>query len=204
MRGGRFLRLAAALVPYAALAGCLFGGGGGGPAAQPPAPTRLPPPLPLYYDNGGGIRDSIRVVIREPAVFEDYWFNATMPQASPPPAPIIDFTDNMVIVVAAGRATPEEEIHVDSLLVQSEMNAQGEREETLTIVVRTVLGCGRFRTEAFPLEIVRVRRFSGPVRWQERRQQIPCGSVPETPPAAVSPEAYPARTEHAPLPERAR
>lgn len=189
---GRFLRLAAGLAPCTVLAGCLFGGGGGGPA-QPRPPTPMPPPVPLYYDNGGGIRDSIRVVIREPAVLEDYWFNATMPQSSPPPAPVVNFDRDMVIVVAAGRATPEEEIHVDSLLVQRELNPQGEQEETLTIVVRTVQGCGRFRTEAYPLEIVQARRFDGPVRWRETRQQIPCGSPPATP-SRGAPDESPATT----------
>lgn len=161
--------------------------GGGGPELPPP-PTPMPPPVPLYTDNGGGIRDSTRVVIRDAAALVQYWERATGPQASPPPVPSIDFDREMVVLVALGRATPEEEIHVDSLLVRRELNAAGDRVETLSIVVRTVQGCGRFRTEAFPLEIVRARKFDGPVRWDERRQQTPCGDAPRTVPATVSPE----------------
>jgi hypothetical protein len=164
------------------------GGGGGGPQLPPP-PTPMPPPVPLYYDNGGGIRDSTRVVIRDAATLEQYWSRATSPQSSPPPSPAIDFGREMVILAALGRATPEEEIHVDSLLVRRELNADGDRVETLAIVVRTVQGCGRFRTEAFPLEVVRARVFDGPIRWEERRQQVPCEELPETMNANTSPES---------------
>lgn len=174
---------------------CGGGGGGGGPELPPP-PTPMPPPVPLYYDNGGGIRDSTRRVIRDVATLESVWEQATAPQASPPAVPVINFEREMVILAAYGRATPEEEIHVDSLLVRRELNPQGEREEVLTIVVRTIQGCGRFRTEAFPLEIVSVRRFDGPVRWDERRQQLPCGPDATDPsPAGVSPGAGAGPTE---------
>jgi hypothetical protein len=55
--------------------------------------------------------------------------------------------------------------------------------------VRTVQGCARFRTEAFPLEVVRARVFDGPIRWEERRQQVPCEELPETMNANPSPES---------------
>jgi hypothetical protein len=161
-------------------------GGGGGPALPPP-PTPMPPPVPLYRDNGGGIRDSTRVVILDEATLDQYWAAATSPQSSPPPMPVVDFDREMIILVALGRATPEEEIHVDSLLVRRELNAAGDRVETLAIVVRTVQGCGRFRTEAFPLAIVRARAFDGPIRWEERRQQAVCDDGPATMNPAVSP-----------------
>jgi hypothetical protein len=85
----------------------------------------------------------------------------------------------MVIIVAAGRQTPEEQIHVDSLFVQRELMSSGRREEVLTIVVRTVVGCGRLRTEAYPVEIVRARRFNGPVKWADRTERAPCLDRPQ-------------------------
>jgi hypothetical protein len=141
----------------------------------------------LYNDNRGGIRDSTWVVITDDARLAEYWDRATNEQASPPPVPVVDFDREMIILVALGRATPEEEIHVDSLLVRRELSTAGDEVETLAIVVRTVQGCGRFRTEAFPLEIVRARAFDGPIRWEERRQQSVCGDAPATVNAAVSP-----------------
>jgi len=163
-------------------AGC----GRGGPQAPPP-PTVMPPPVVLYNDNRGGIRDSMRLVIHDAATLAEYWERATSAQTSPPPVPDVDFGREMVLIAAMGPATPEEEIHVDSLLVSREVTPQGGREETLTVVVRTVQGCGRFRTEAFPLEIVRARRFVGPIRWAGHRQQIECGTGPKAHEVATSP-----------------
>jgi hypothetical protein len=150
----------------------------GRPAAvapgQPPPPTPMPPPVELYYDAGGGVRDSMRVVMRDAATLANYWQQATSTQPTPPPVPAIDFTREMVILVAAGRMTPEDQIHVDSLLARRELTAAGDRPETLSIVVRTVIGCGRFRAEAFPVNIVKARKFDGPVKWVEKVERVTC------------------------------
>jgi hypothetical protein len=144
---------------------------GRGGSSTPPPPTPMPPPVSLYSDNGGGIRDSVREVIHDSGRLNEVWTRATSNQSSPPVLPQVNFDRDMVIVVGAGRMTPEDRIHVDSLLVRPELNPDGKREETLTIVVRTVVGCNRFRTDAFPVEIVRARKFDGPVRWADRRVQ---------------------------------
>jgi len=140
----------------------------------------MPPPVQLYYDNGAGVRDSVREVIHDAAKLAEYWQRATSTQASPPAVPQLDFTREMAIIVAAGRMTPEDEIRVDSLLVRRELTPEGKNVETLTVVVRTIRGCGRFRTDAFPVEIVRARKFDGPVKWAERREQN-CSGQPESP-----------------------
>lgn len=151
----------------ATAAGC---GRGRAPApVTPPPPSPMPPPVRLYYDNAGGIRDSMHVVIRDAATLAQYWEQATSTQASPAPLPQLDFGREMAILVAAGRMTPGDEVHVDSLLVRPELNPDSVMVETLTVVVRTVEGCRRFRTEAFPVEIVRARRFDGPVKWETRK-----------------------------------
>jgi hypothetical protein len=139
----------------------------------------MPPPAPLYSDNGGGIRDSIRYVVRNATELADYWRRATSIQSAPPELPAIDFNRDMVIVVAAGRMTPEDQIQVDSLLVRRELMSSGARVETLTIVVRTVEGCRRFRTNAFPLQIVRARKFDGPIKWEERAVKATCLDPPD-------------------------
>jgi hypothetical protein len=142
--------------------------------AAPPPPTPMPPPEQLYYDNGGGIRDSTRMVIRDAATFSAQWARATASQSSPPPIPNIDFNRQMVILVASGQKTPEDQIHVDSLLVRPETKPDGSREETLTIVVRNVVACRTLRTQAFPLEFVSARRFTGPVKFLEKRDSGNC------------------------------
>jgi len=146
----------------------------GSAPAQPPPPTPVAPPAPIYYDTGGGIRDSMREVISDQATYAQRWQQATSAQPSPPQAPPVDFNREMVIVVAAGRKTPEDQIHVDSLFTRRELMSSGEREETLIIAVRTVIGCGRVRTEAYPVEIVRALRFEGPIRWDERVERAVC------------------------------
>jgi hypothetical protein len=75
----------------------------------------------------------------------------------------------MVIVVAAGKMTPDDQISVDSLLVRRELVSSGANVETLTIVVSTKKGCRQFQTDAFPVQIVRARKFVGPVKWDNRR-----------------------------------
>ena len=143
------------------------------PAGPPPPPAAEPYPVPqrLYYDNGGGIQDSIRVVLREEGGFRMRWDQATSRQAVPPPLPQVDFAREMVVLVAAGRMTTEDQIQVDSATVVQAMDVEGDMQPVLTIHVRTTRGCGRFNVDAYPLELLRLRRFDGEVRFNERVTQ---------------------------------
>lgn len=162
-----------ALALLLALSGCGRGGGGGGGAGGPAAAPALPASEPwsqpqrLYYDNGGGIPDSLRVVVREEGVFEDRWRQATSRQATPPASPAVDFERDMVVVVAAGRMTTEDQIRLDSAVVMRTPDEEGALEPSLHLFIRTTRGCGRFNVDAWPLEIVRLRRFEGPIRFRE-------------------------------------
>lgn len=124
----------------------------------------------MYYDNSGGIADSLRLVLRDEAALHEIWRQATSRQAAPPPPPEIDFSRDMVIVAAAGRLTSDDQIRVDSVAVSREMNAAGRTEETLNVFVTLELACRRIDVDGFPLEIVRLRRFDGPVRFHEQRR----------------------------------
>jgi hypothetical protein len=75
----------------------------------------------------------------------------------------------MLLLVGAGRKTPEEQIRVDSVAVQRA--GGGGRAETFFVIVRLTEGCQRFNIDAYPLEIVRVTRFDGPVEFVERRDR---------------------------------
>jgi len=144
----------------------LASGCGRGHAPQlPPPATPMPPPVLLYSDNGGGIRDSTRVVIHDDSTYREYWGRATHLQMDPPQPTPVNFDREMVILVAAGRMTTNDQIHIDSLFLRKEPTPEGESIETLTIVVRTIEACRRMREDAFPLEIVRARKFEGPVKW---------------------------------------
>ena len=152
------------------------GGAAAPPGAPPPAPTRqYTPPTVIYSGNSGGIRDSLRVVIRSESELANYWQRATALQSSPPPVERVDFSREMVILVAAGRKTSEARISVDTLLVRKELKASNDREDTLIIQVRKREGCGRFQNEAFPLQMVRVPKFDGPYRFEDQIANSNCG-----------------------------
>jgi hypothetical protein len=139
--------------------GC--GGGGGG---APSIPT-FPPPAQLYYDDSGGIPDSVRLVVRDQRSWEDVWNRATSRRADPPPLPTVDFSEQMVLVAAAGQMATGDRIHIDSLGVRRQLTADDDSEDVLDVVVQTTTGCGRFAGDTYPVEMVRVLRFDGPVAW---------------------------------------
>lgn len=154
-----------------------------GPAPAPPPPPAQPYPaaVQIYYDNGGGIQDSLREVIKDAESFRRRWQQATSRQSSPPTVPAIDFNAEMVVLVAAGRMTPDDQIRIDSATVSRALDAAGADRETLNIVVQTTIGCRRFNAPAHPLELVRMRRFDGPIRFIERRAQVEGCVLPHAP-----------------------
>lgn len=163
-------RLLVPAIALVSLAAC--GRGGGAPPPPGPAPLApFPAATRIYYDNSGGISDSLRVVVRDADEFGRIWRQATSQQGAPPPAPQIDFTRDMVIIVSSGRLTPDDQIQIDSVGVSREMNAAGQMQETLSVFTGTTLACRRIEIDAYPLEIVRVRRFDGPIRFIDRRRQ---------------------------------
>jgi len=156
------------IIGAALLAACRRGAP---PAAPAPSFNPVTTAERLYYDNGGGIQEAVRLVVRDAGTLADVWQRVTSRQVEPPPAPQIDFTREMLLVVAAGRMTPEDEIRVDSVGIQSETTATGRTEQVMAVIVRIREGCRRFNADAYPLEVVRVRRFDGPVNFIERREQ---------------------------------
>lgn len=173
--------LAAALVALGACGG--GGSSGGGPSFQ--AYTAPPPPAPveqrdrLYYGDRGGIADSVRIVADTEAAYQEAWGRATSRQSSPPPAPAVDFSSRMVVVVGAGRMTTEDRIRVERVGIRPETTAEGGTIEVLLVEVRTIRGCGRSTLQAFPLEIVSVPRHDPAlVRFEEIAERDPnCGAA---------------------------
>lgn len=139
----------------------------GGPSTQPTlAPVARE--ARLYYDDASGITDSLRLAIRSQQEWREVWDRATSRRANPPAIPAVDFDQSVVLVVAAGRSSPGDRIRVDSAGVRTRSTTGGESEEVLAVIVRTVRGCGTFQADAYPVEIVRVEKFDGPVEFVER------------------------------------
>lgn len=143
------------------------------PAAAPAPPPPPPPPPPpvekwepilpearLYYDDVNAFGDSTRLTVRDMNTWEDIWRRATTRQASTPPTPTVDFSRQMVLVVAAGKMKTGDEIHVDSV---------GTLEGRVRAAVTTRAQCGPVPTSAYPFEIVRVPFSNQPVVFLEHR-----------------------------------
>lgn len=145
-----------------------------GHPAAPPAPAPAWTPVQgmtrVYYDNSGGITDSVTTVIRDAPSLQRVWTQAVSKQTAPPPVPEADFARDMFLVVGAGRQTPDDRVVVDSVGVRRPPPGVAGA-PTLTVFARIVEGCHRFQADAYPVEIVRVPRFDGPVRFVEERQK---------------------------------
>ena len=89
---------------------------------------------------------------------------------APLPPPQVDFRREMVLAVAAGRMSANDRIRVDSVGVRKEPGADGKTHEVLSVLVLTTAGCRSFSTPVWPVQIVRVARYGGPVKFVERRE----------------------------------
>jgi len=159
-----------AAVALGIAAGC------GGPSirvAPPPAARVWPVEAAnrLYRDDAARLPDTIRRVIRDETSFAQAWAQATSALDDPPSPPEIDFTQDMVVFVGAGRSNPGDGIQVDSVGFRMESNPQNpDREiEVIYFVVRTIVEPDPFPGESYPIEMVKVDRSDRPVRWEERR-----------------------------------
>lgn len=145
-------------------------------SACPGSPGAVAPPRRVvalerhYYDNTGGIKDSLQIIIREPGEFERRWAQATSLQPVPPPAPAIDFQGRMVVLVGAGRMEPGAEIRVDSAAVQRRETADRGDQETLVIFVHVTQGCPGFNASSYPLEIVSLPAFQREIEFRTEAQ----------------------------------
>ena len=160
---GSVLLLAAAF----AAAAC-----GGGKAPPPPVPMGpVPVDARLLYDNGGGIRDSGQFVIRDAPSLQALWQRATSTQSSPPPVPQVDFARDMVLGVAGGRMAPNDQIHVDSAGIRTERTPSGAQQRLLAVHYTVTEGCTRINRDAYPVELVRIRKYAGEVRFMGKRER---------------------------------
>lgn len=133
----------------------------------------------LYYDDSGGIQDSLQMVITDPVLWRDVWNDATSRRGTPPQQPEIDFTQSTVIVVGWGRRDPEDRVRVDSVGVHEQLTPTGDRERVFKVIVRRVQGCAGFTADVYPLEIIRVPLVEHPVafEWRPVQRSPDCSDV---------------------------
>lgn len=143
-----------------ALAGC-----GRGAAVQSPAPVGLfSIEERVLRGNEGGIREATQQVIRTPDQLNTIWQQATSTQRTPIPLPQVDFERKMLLLVSGGRMWDEDEVRVDSVS-ERRIPIDGREQQALLVYYTIAEGCRRNSQNSYPIEIVRVSRYSGPVRF---------------------------------------
>ena len=128
----------------------------------------------LLRGNETGLRDPLQQVITTPEALRTLWQQALSTQRTPAPLPTVDFTRDMVIVVAAGRMFDEDAVRVDSVMEREVMGAT-RTERVLQVYYTLVEGCRRTGSQAaYPVEIVRVRRYMRDVRFMPPQRTQNC------------------------------
>ena len=108
-----------------------------------------------------GIEEPLRVVIRDQDAWRDIWKRITSPNRELPSLPEIDFSSEMIVVVALGtKPSSGYGIIVDRAF---------ERDDKLEIVVRSLSQkhCGVWPMMTSPADIVRLPKTMRPVVFRE-------------------------------------
>ncbi|MDX1392803.1 MAG: hypothetical protein R3195_00360 [Gemmatimonadota bacterium] len=146
--------------------------------SDPPAATELAPVAEhslIYQHDGGGIRDLRRTVVRDRAGLARAWSEATSHQgANAPSMPAVDFEQEMVVVVAAGPRKIGSRISVERVGIRSLPDEEGDMRDVMLVCVVTTASAADIETEVYPVSIVRVTRFDGPVQWQDAPDPAAC------------------------------
>lgn len=164
----RLRLLAASLI--AAGAACA-----GGRPADTPADTTTSPAVrgvleqrTLLHEHSSGMSDSARRVITDQGTWSAAWSTVYARQGPPPALPAVDFTREMVVLVAMGtRSSGGYTIQVDSVRADS----------VLTIFVRSTSPgpqCGAIAALTEPVHAVAIRRSGLAPRFVEQRQIQSC------------------------------
>lgn len=105
-----------------------------------------------------GVREELRLVLRDPHEWQELWRRHTAGQFSPSPPPVVDFTREMVIAVFLGEKTTA---GYTVEVVEARM-----LEDTLHVRVKVASpppGVFLLPVLTQPFHIVKVRRYDGPV-----------------------------------------
>ena len=130
-------------------------------------PQRTGPRRSLVINSG--IPDPLRIVIRDRDTWVELWKKLSSVSFPRPPVPEIDFSREMLIVVAMGqRNTGGFDIIVDGVY---------ERDKKLGVDVKSTSpgrACGVFATLTAPVDIVRLQKSDYPVVFRETNVTREC------------------------------
>jgi hypothetical protein len=110
----------------------------------------------VYYSDQSQLREEERVAIKRPDEWAEYWQRIT---GSLTGLPSVDFEEEMLLLYNAGRRYPGDRIQILELV------PVGERE---LVAFYRLDESGTTMSEVFPVQVVRVRRQQGQVRFERR------------------------------------
>jgi hypothetical protein len=122
----------------------------------------------ILTQRNSGFDEPAEQVIRDRAALESAWARV-FSQVVGDPAPAVDFTREMVILVAlGGRSTGGHAVHVDAV------TRSGDGAVVRYTATSPEPGCMTTQSLTSPVDVVRAPRISGAVRFQRREVVQPC------------------------------
>jgi hypothetical protein len=172
MKAGRDKRVA--LARSALLVGAAIACGAGDAAAQHDSSRGAVPftrlrDAPSAFTSYSGLADSALVVVRDSSAWQDLWQRVNRPFIPAPPAPAVDFQQEMIVVAALGtRPTAGHDVVIEG----AQQDSAG-----IEILVRRsepAPGCPVAAAVTRPVDFARMRADRRAVRFRERQVVVPC------------------------------
>jgi hypothetical protein len=125
---------------------------------------------PYSFASSSGLDKPARIVVRDDVTWRALWSQIYLGSAPVPPLPAIDFSREMIVVVALGsRSTGGYGILLE--------DASADAKDGTAIAVRSMSpgpGCGVTLAFTQPVDIARLPLRQGEVRFVERAQVFDC------------------------------
>jgi protease stability complex PrcB-like protein len=163
MRGSDLLFVGAAMVCHAAKVAAQ------NDSARGNVPFTRLRDAPSAFTSFSGLSDSALLVVRDSSAWLDLWQRVNRPFIPAPPAPLVDFQREMIVVAALGRRPTAGH---DIMIEGAEQDSTG-----IEIVVRRSApapGCPVAAAVTQPVDLARMRIDRRVVRFRERQVVVPC------------------------------
>ena len=124
---------------------------------------------PSAFTSYSGLSDSALMVVRDSSAWRDLWQRINRVFIPAPPAPVVDFQQEMIVVAALGRRPTAGH---DIMIEGAEQDSTG-----IEIVVRRsepAPGCPVAAAVTQPVDLARMRADRRAVRFRERQVVVPC------------------------------
>ncbi|MGH9887429.1 MAG: protease complex subunit PrcB family protein [bacterium] len=170
-KSGRRMMLAARLGSAAVLLTACSGAFVGGQPPRVPVPVNRLRTGAEAFSTYTGVRDSLRAVVRDSALWRQLWDRINQPFFPRPALPLIDFRREMLVVAGLGsRPTAGYDVVIETVDQDSSGIEVGLRRAS------PAPGCPVSAVVTQPLDIARIPASEQPVRFRERTVVVPCGA----------------------------